>query len=83
MHDEQIRHRPIAVVDRAGPSLRAMASPAARALASFRVPEHAGRTLADRSPPAWAYLHGLKSPLSSTALRAARASCHKNHHQMA
>ena len=27
---------------------------------------------ADRKPPAWVYLHGLKSPLSSTALRAAR-----------
>ncbi len=25
-----------------------------------------------RKPPAWVYLHGLKSPLSSTALRAAR-----------
>jgi hypothetical protein len=25
-----------------------------------------------QTPPAWIYLHGLKSPLSSTALRAAR-----------
>ena len=29
--------------------------------------------LANRKPPAWIYLHGLKSPLSSTALRALRA----------
>jgi len=28
--------------------------------------------LPERKPPAWIYLHGLKSPLSSTALRAAR-----------
>ena len=27
------------------------------------------RSLPDRKPPAWVYLHGLKSPLSSTALR--------------
>ncbi len=30
------------------------------------------RSLPYRRPPAWVYLHGLKSPLSSTALRAAR-----------
>jgi nicotinate-nucleotide adenylyltransferase len=29
--------------------------------------------LPGRRPPVWIYLHGLKSPLSSTALRAARA----------
>ncbi len=34
----------------------------------------AARTLAGRKPPAWVYLHGLKSPLSSTALRAARTA---------
>jgi nicotinate-nucleotide adenylyltransferase len=27
-------------------------------------------TLAERAPPAWVYLHGVKSDLSSTALRA-------------
>ena len=30
--------------------------------------------LADHAAPAWVFLHGLKSPLSSTALRAARQS---------
>jgi nicotinate-nucleotide adenylyltransferase len=64
---------PIAVVDRLGPSLYAPASPAGQALANARIPESAARTLPDRRPPAWTYLHGLKSPLSSTALRAARA----------
>jgi nicotinate-nucleotide adenylyltransferase len=63
---------PIAVVDRLGPSLYASAGPAGQALACRRVPESAARSLARRQPPAWVYLHGLKSPLSSTALRAAR-----------
>jgi nicotinate-nucleotide adenylyltransferase len=63
---------PIAVVDRVGPSLYAGASTAAQALARFRVPEVSARTLPGRRPPAWVFLHGLKSPLSSTALRALR-----------
>jgi nicotinate-nucleotide adenylyltransferase len=64
---------PIAVVDRLGPSLYAMGSAAAQALARYRVPETSAKKLAEHEPPAWIYLHGLKSPLSSTALRAARA----------
>jgi nicotinate-nucleotide adenylyltransferase len=63
----------IAIVDRLGPSLYATGSAAAQALARYRLPEAAARKLADHKPPAWIYLHGLKSPLSSTALRAARA----------
>jgi nicotinate-nucleotide adenylyltransferase len=63
---------PIAVVDRLGPSLYATAGPAGHALARRRIPEAAAKTLPARKPPAWVYLHGLKSPLSSTALRAAR-----------
>jgi nicotinate-nucleotide adenylyltransferase len=64
---------PIAIVDRLGPSLYATGSAAAQALARYRLPEAAATKLADHKPPAWIYLHGLKSPLSSTALRAARA----------
>jgi nicotinate-nucleotide adenylyltransferase len=63
---------PIAVVDRLGPSLYASAGIAGQALAYARLPETAARTLPLRKPPAWIYLHGLKSALSSTALRAAR-----------
>jgi nicotinate-nucleotide adenylyltransferase len=63
---------PIAVVDRLGPSLYASGSAAGQALARARIPETAAKSLADRTPPAWTYLHGLKSPLSSTALRAVR-----------
>jgi len=64
---------PIAVVDRLGPSLYATASAAGQALARSRLPEWAAKALPEQRPPAWIYLHGLKSPLSSTALRAARA----------
>jgi nicotinate-nucleotide adenylyltransferase len=64
---------PIAVVDRLGPSLYASGSIAANYLARFRLPDTMATALADHKAPAWVYLHGLKSPLSSTALRAARA----------
>ncbi len=67
---------PIAVVDRLGPSLYATAGVAGQALALARIPERCARTLPERKPPVWVYLHGLKSPLSSTALRAARALHH-------
>jgi nicotinate-nucleotide adenylyltransferase len=60
---------PMVVVDRLGPSLYATGGIAGQALARFRVPEFAAKTLPIRKPPAWTYLHGLKSPLSSTALR--------------
>jgi nicotinate-nucleotide adenylyltransferase len=60
---------PIAVVDRGGEGLRALASPAARSFDAARIAESKARGLAGRRPPAWVFLHGLKSPLSSTALR--------------
>ncbi len=63
---------PMAVIDRLGPSLYATSSVAAQALARYRLPDTRARALPSHRPPAWVYLHGLKSPLSSTALRAAR-----------
>jgi nicotinate-nucleotide adenylyltransferase len=63
---------PIAVVDRVGPSLYANGSIAAQALARFRIAEQDAVSLPEREPPTWVYLHGLKSELSSTALRAER-----------
>jgi nicotinate-nucleotide adenylyltransferase len=65
---------PIAVVDRLGPSLYALGSVAAQALGRFRLPERDAALLPRRRAPAWVFLHGLKSPLSSTALRALRQS---------
>jgi nicotinate-nucleotide adenylyltransferase len=63
---------PIVVVDRLGPSLYAAASPAGHALSYARLPENKAVTLPGHRTPAWAFLHGLKSPLSSTELRARR-----------
>jgi len=63
---------PIVVVDRLGPSLYAAASPAGQALGRARIREQDAATLPNRRAPAWTYLHGLKSALSSTALRALR-----------
>lgn len=60
---------PIAVMDRPTASLGALASPAAQALARYRIDESRAAVLADLAPPAWVFLHGLKSPLSSTAIR--------------
>jgi nicotinate-nucleotide adenylyltransferase len=61
---------PIAVVDRASSDLRINAGLSFQALAFARIHEFEATGLADHAPPAWVYLHGLKLPLSSTALRA-------------
>jgi nicotinate-nucleotide adenylyltransferase len=60
---------PIVVVDRPGWRLKALASKAARAFASSRVPEAEARSLAHRPPPAWTFLTGPLSSMSSTTLR--------------
>jgi len=59
---------PIAVIDRAG-AIRG--GPFAERFSRHRLPEALARRLALAEPPAWVFLHGLKSPVSSTALRAA------------
>jgi len=63
---------PVAVVDRPGWRLKALASTAARAFADSRVPEAEARGLANRPPPAWTFLTGPLSRVSSTALRRAK-----------
>jgi nicotinate-nucleotide adenylyltransferase len=60
---------PMAVVDRPGATLKAMASPAAKALARHRKPESGAPRLAHMKSPSWLFLHGPRSTLSSTALR--------------
>ena len=60
---------PFAVIDRPGWTARALASPAAQALASARILEQDALALASLRPPAWIFLHGLKLEQSSTALR--------------
>lgn len=61
---------PLAVYARPGANYRATASKAARALSAARLPEEAAEMLADRDPPAWVYLRGVMSPVSSSAIRA-------------
>jgi nicotinate-nucleotide adenylyltransferase len=68
------RLMPIAVYARPGLTTRALRSKAATALDDFRVPEAEAATLADREPPAWIYLRGIMSPLSSSAIRASLAT---------
>ena len=63
---------PFAVIDRPGWTLRAARSRAALALARFRLDETDAPVLADRAPPAWVFLHGPRSALSSTVLRQQR-----------
>jgi nicotinate-nucleotide adenylyltransferase len=60
---------PIAVIDRPPQSFRALAAPAARALARYRVPENEAGRLANLHAPAWVFLTGMKMNLSSTGLR--------------
>jgi nicotinate-nucleotide adenylyltransferase len=60
---------PIAVVDRPPQSFRALAAPAAQALARYRLPENQAGRLAESRAPAWVFLTGMKLNLSSTGLR--------------
>jgi nicotinate-nucleotide adenylyltransferase len=63
---------PIAVIDRPGSTLKSMSSRAARRLAPYRLAESAAVRLATARPPAFVFLHGPRSALSSSALRATR-----------
>jgi nicotinate-nucleotide adenylyltransferase len=60
---------PIAVIDRPPQSFRALAAPAAQALARYRLPEKQAARLPDQRAPAWVFLTGMKLSLSSTVLR--------------
>jgi nicotinate-nucleotide adenylyltransferase len=60
---------PFAAVDRPGWTLRAARSRAATALAAYRIDESDAPLLPDLAPPAWTFLHGPRSTLSSSELR--------------
>ncbi len=62
----------VAVFARPTYSLRALAGKAARRFARFRISETAAHKLARATPPHWVFLTGPQSPLSATAIRAAR-----------
>lgn len=61
---------PVAILARSPYCQRALAAKAARRLAGFRVKQ--ARGLADRTPPAWIFLHTRLHPASATAIRARR-----------
>ena len=63
---------PMAVIDRPGWHLRALASPAARRFAGHRISEASARKVVAADPPVWTMLTGPLSTLSSTAIRAVR-----------
>lgn len=63
---------PVAVVNRPGWHLKALSSPAARRYAAARVPETHCRDILDRRVPAWTFLTGPLSDLSSSAIRRSR-----------
>jgi nicotinate-nucleotide adenylyltransferase len=60
---------PVVVVDRPGWRLKALASKAAKAFAGSRVPEARAMGLVAMPPPAWTFLTGPLSSVSSTELR--------------
>ncbi len=64
---------PIAVIDRPGSTWSAIHSPAGALLSRYRYEESDGRAFAVAAPPAFIFLHGPRSSLSSTALRAKAA----------
>ncbi len=60
---------PMVVVDRPGFTLKATRSRAAVRLAPYRIDEDAASALPGMPAPAWLFLHGPRSALSSSALR--------------
>jgi nicotinate-nucleotide adenylyltransferase len=61
---------PIAVIDRPGTTLKATRSRTAVQLAGRRLDERDAHLLPGSARPAWVFIHGPRSSLSSTALRA-------------
>jgi len=61
---------PIAVIDRPGSTLSFLSSVMAKTFAHARIDESDAALLAHLRPPAWTFIHGPRSPLSSTAIRA-------------
>ena len=70
---EIFRTVPIAVFDRPGAALTALAGTAARRFARARMPVTAARRLALMTPPAWVFFHTRLDHRSATRIREARA----------
>ncbi|RDJ09750.1 nicotinic acid mononucleotide adenylyltransferase [Rhizobium grahamii] len=61
---------PIAVIDRPGSTLSFLSSKMARTFDFARIDEDDSQALWKRRAPAWTFIHGPRSGLSSTAIRA-------------
>lgn len=70
---EIVRTFPVAVIDRPGSTLALLSAPMAKAFEHARVDENDAPRLARMRPPAWTFIHGPRSSLSSTAIRDATA----------
>jgi len=64
---------PIAVIDRPGSTLSYLSSRMAKTFDYARVDEEDAMSLPGRPAPAWTFIHGPRSGLSSTALRTAQS----------
>lgn len=60
---------PLAVIDRPGSTLSSRSSMAALALSRFRLDESDAALLPTMPAPAWTFIHGPRSSLSSTKIR--------------
>lgn len=65
---------PIAVIDRPGSTLSFLSSIMAKTYDFARVDEEDAALLARKAAPAWTFIHGPRSSLSSTAIRHARSA---------
>jgi nicotinate-nucleotide adenylyltransferase len=71
---EIIHLMPVAVFDRPGSSFSSLNSRAALAFAPYRIPERAAKSIAVKRTPAFVFIHGQRSMLSSTELRGRQKS---------
>jgi nicotinate-nucleotide adenylyltransferase len=60
---------PIAVIDRPGATLSFLSSTMAKTFDYARIDEQDANTIGQASAPAWTFIHGPRSILSSTAIR--------------
>jgi nicotinate-nucleotide adenylyltransferase len=74
---------PIAVIDRPGSTLSFLSSRMARAFDYARVDEDDAGVLWKKRAPAWTFIHGPRSALSSTAIRANGWETGKSHEKPA
>lgn len=60
---------PLAIIDRPGSTVSPNSTPATQSLSKYRVDEVDARLLPNTPPPAWVFIHGPRSFLSSSQIR--------------